>query len=700
MLTASSTLAIFAMIGLSSIAVFWAKRVNLPHTVLLVIIGLVIKIISYELPTLQFFHEFILTPELLFFLLLPTLIFESAYQINIRRMVEDIIPILALSVISLLISAAIIGYALYFLLPFVGFQIPLIVTLLFGALISIIDAVAVLALFKESGAPRRLSMIFEGESLFNDATGLALFLILLNVITFGYNGFETIQEGLISFSSMMIGGIVFGLLVGGIFVKLVGMTKDNEIASITLTVVLAHITFILAEIISHHFHIGSLNLPVSPIIATTIAALVMGNYGRPKIPAKTQEFVHKLWEQLAFMANSMIFILVGILLTKIPLFEPGIITVIILTVLVVALARAFSVYSVIGVTNPLTPKERRIPTNYQHLLSWASLRGALSVTLILMVPTDLSLPGWNLNMSIEEFLLALTLGCIFATLFIKATTIRSLVKKLKLDTLTKIEKVEYQEARALIHHQVSEKISLYNERGYINDETTKELNTIYKEYFETARKNIHNLTDDTEQTAHQVLRLFAIGIEKHYLKELYTHEEINEAVFRHIIGKLQLQYEAIEHGNLSPDLSLYRDSKDVFESMVSAWRKFIAKENKRDVIAEKYMYYRAQTILSRKVLVELTRIDNIYAKHIFTPRALTHTTELYEKFKIQTAAKMKELETAYPDIIIVLQRQLAASGVLKIEEYLLNDLLERELITPKLFVTLTDEFKEKSSIYK
>ena len=381
----------------------------------------------------HFFGEFTLTPELLFYLLLPTLIFESAYNINVRRMVEDTWIILILSVIGLLVSTVVIAFALYFTLGLFGLSVPFIVVLLFGALISATDPVAVLALFKEYGAPRRLSLIFEGESLFNDATAVALFLVLLEVARFGYTGFDTILEGTVSFTSMMVGGALFGVLMGGIFAKLIGLVRENETASITLTVVLAHVTFILAEVLSHQLSFGGFHFYLSPIIATTIAALLMGNYGRSKIHPRAEEFVEKFWGQLAFFANSLIFILIGILFISVPTLDLNMILVVVATIFIVAIARAISIYPVVGLFNSVSSNNQKVPMAWQHLLSWGSLRGALAVTMVLLIPDDLVFTGWSMDMSPKDFLMALTVGCIFATLFIKATTIGKIMNKLKLD---------------------------------------------------------------------------------------------------------------------------------------------------------------------------------------------------------------------------------------------------------------------------
>ncbi len=690
MLTIGSTLAIFVILGISSLALFWAKKLKLPHTVLLVLIGIGLGLLSY-VPAFAFFGEFNLTPELLFYLLLPTLIFESAYNINARRMVEDAPIILILAVIGLLVSTGVIAVALFYILAFLGVQIPFMVALLFGALISATDPVAVLALFKEYGAPRRLSLIFEGESLFNDATAVALFLVLLEVARHGYHGFDTLLEGTVTFTSMLVGGVLFGVLIGGVFAKVVGWSRENEVASITLTIVLAHITFILAEVLSHHLHIGGFHFALSPIIATTVAALLMGNYGRSKIHPRAEEFVEKLWGQLAFWANSLIFILIGVLFVGIPSLSREMVGVVIVTILIVAVARAISIYPVVEAFNVFVKKEVKVPMSWQHLLSWGSLRGALAVTMVLLIPDDLTFTGWALDLSPKEFLLAITVGCIAATLFVKATTIQNIMRRLKLDEFTDIEKVEASEARALIHHEVQERIKTYEERGYINPEVAARLYKQHEREYLDACKDLEK--GDVKALALRVLRMYAIGIEKMHLKQLYHYNEVNERVFKRLTGKLQLQLECIEVGNLAPNMSIHSDGKDVFEHLANKLRALLDPETAEQKIDNLYLYYRAQTIISRKVLKELQSIDTDSAKHIFTPEALTHVLDLYTTFKEQSEKKMKEIATAYPERYQALSEQLATYGIHKVEEHALTELYERQLITPKLYIALSEELK-------
>lgn len=688
MLTANATLAIFTMLGISSLAVFWAKKVKLPHTVFLVIMGLILGLLA-QIPTFHFFTEFTLTPQLLFYLLLPTLIFESAYNINVRRMVEESVIVMVLAVLGLLVSTLVIGAAMYYLLAFLGFTVPFIVTLLFGALISATDPVAVLALFKEYGAPRRLSLIFEGESLFNDATAVALFIVLLEVARFGFHGYETVIEGLVSFTSMMIGGVIFGVIIGGIFAKLVGICRENEIASITLTIVLAHVTFILAEILSHHLVFGGFHFYLSPIIATTVAALLMGNYGRSKIHPRAEEFVENLWGQLAFMSNSLIFILIGILFVDVPKLSPIMLAIVGLTIIIVAVARAISIYPLVAVFNFFTNDKNKIPKAWQHLLSWGSLRGALAVTMVLLIPEDLAFAGWNIPISPKEFLLSITVGCIFATLFLKATTIQAFMRRLKLDELTEIEKVEAQEARALIHHEVQERIKRYEQRGYVDASIANNLSDLHRTKYEAACSAL--ATTNTKDLSLRVLRMFAIGIEKRHLKELYHHNEVNEIVYRRLYGKLQLQLEAVEVGNLAPNMSIHTDGKDIFEITANKLRKLFRPDTEQEKIENLYMYYRAQTIVSRKVLKELAAIDKSSAEHIFSAEALAHVLSLYTNFKEQSQKKMADLAETHTEYSNTLSYTLATCAVRKIEESVLTELYERQLITPKLFITLKEE---------
>jgi ribosomal protein S20 len=267
-----------------------------------------------------------------------------------------------------------------------------------------------------------------------------------------------------------------------------------------------------------------------------------------------------------------------------------------------------------------------------------------------------------------------------------------IMRKLKLDQLTEVEKIEYQEAQALIHHEITERLDKYTERGYIAPNVAARIRSKHAHAYQEACQAVSNLSNEARNNlAVRVLRMFAIGIEKRHLKELYHHNEVTEAVFRRLTGKLQLQLESIESGVLEPDMSLHTDNKDVFERIAAVLRKLFIEETATDRIEHNYMYYRAQTIIARKVLKELVTLQRDTASSIFTASAMAHVTDLYTTFRTESEKKMHAIAIDNPGIALVLSERLAQYGVHKIAETVLEEIRERELVTQKLSIVLADD---------
>jgi len=691
MFSTESLLAALMMLVIASATFFIAKRIRLPYTALLAFVGMALAPVSLHIPLFSFMRDFVLTPELLFYVFLPTLIFESAYNINVRRLSKDLPAIASLAVVSLLLSTLLIAGSLYVVLDFIGFPIPFMLALLFGTLISATDPVAVLALFKEYGAPRRLSLIFEGESLFNDGTAVALFLIMLGIILEGYHGIATISAGVTAFFIMVLGGILMGLFFGGLFANIIGWTKENESVSITLTIVMAHLTFLLTDLVAHHLSFGGSPLHLSAIISTSVASIVMGNYGRYKISVRAEEFVEKFWEQLAFISNSIVFILIGLLFAELPTNINHFWMIILSTIVIVATARALSIYPVIGMLNCFI--KEKIPMTWQHLMAWGSLRGALAVTMVLLIPDTLSFSGWDYTLTPKEFVLTITIGCVFTTLFLKATTIGSLMKKLKIDTLRPIEALQYKEARAIVEHTVLERLNKFAKKNYIDEATFATLHTKHGDRYEEACTECAEYADSLAESA---LRVHAIGIERFHLKKLYQYGEVSEKSVKRIMNKLAIQYEYIDIGDMNvPETSVYA-AKDMFGKLASSLKNLLYTPSTEDIAIENYTYYRAQSIIARKVLKELETIETKGESLVFSSSALEKTYTAYRKFRDGSTLKMEAVAKQYPSLISKTNRQLAERGLFKVEETVLEDLYEKELITPKIFISLRNQFEEET----
>lgn len=693
MLTAESAIAIFIMLALSSVLLIVAGRVRVPHSVLLVGTGVVLAILSVYKP-FAFLHEFQLTPELLFFVFLPTLIFESAYNINIRHLSQESISIAALAIVSLFVSTLLIAFGITFLFALIGFDIPFILALLFGAIISATDPVAVLALFKEYGAPRRLSLIFEGESIFNDGTSVALFLIILSIAETGVYTATDVLAGGLTFIGMVIGGTVFGLIFGGFFAKLIDYTKGNEFASITLTMVLAHTTFICAELFSHHVTIGGTPILISSIIATAVASLLMGNYGRYKMPTHASEFVEKYWGQFAFLANSLVFILIGMLAIRLPSDTPALMLPVLVSIIVVAAARALSIYPIVSTLNVLFHTEKRIPRSWQHILAWGSLRGALAVTMVLLIPDTLSVPGWEYSFTPKELILALTVGCVFATLFIKATTIGSLIRKLRLNTFTPLEEINYREMLIYIYDTTIRRIEEAHEKGYIDSAT---FNILKQKQHTKIQHTLVELKERSQDPSmlEKVIRLHAIGIERKHVRSLFDAHEISEPIIKRVMAKLEYQRDAIERDMYNESTYGSGHYTDIFERLAS-WVRFLLcrRQSPEEVAIENYLYYRTLVIASHKVIKELARLNTCFEKSFTAVHAaIAQTSSVYERFHDGSSTKMRHFKKEHYDLLTKLDARLAHYALYKRESNLLSLLHDREMITHKVHIALSERFE-------
>lgn len=685
MLTITSVLALFTLLTVSSVVFFISKRIKIPYTVLLVVVGLLLVPLSnlpFISPYIGFIDNLRLTPELLFYIFLPILIFESAFNMNIRRMVENIWTISSLAILSMVVSTTIIASGIYFILPLVGLNVPFIIALLFASIISSTDPVAVLALFKEFGAPKRLTLIFEGESLFNDGTAVALFLVFLAIAEKGFHGSATIISGTLMFLGMVIGGIILGLLIAFIFSRILRFTRSNEFVAITILIVSAHLTFILGELINANGIFG-MHFHVSSIIATTIAALFLGNYSRHILSPRSDEYMEKSVGHLAFVVNSLVFILIGILFASAPISLYSLWLPIVVTILIVASARAISIYSVIIPLNKLKI-EAPIPREWQHLLSWGSLRGALAIIVVLLIPADYAPEGWIYAFTPQELLLALTIGCILATLFIKALTIGIFIRKLKVNTDSLLEQAHKMDLAIYCALTEENRFAEQKNKGFFKEnyylKIKQELDEKIEQLLAQRKKFIKKYG---EVIFEQSLHLIAVDIEKKYLQDLYVNNEIGEKVYRRITGKLALQKEKIEvacQSEINP--SDFRDYKDIFDRMIAFVHGFWGKSENILSKEEQLTYYRAQSIIARKVLTNLEKMQNQYSSSVFFPSVFGKIIAHYSRYKTQAGDKMDKVfennrEYLEP-VIEELSRKSVHASHRKSLEYLANKGIMKE----------------------
>ena len=269
---------------------------HLPYTIFLTLVGLLIGVLGIgpEIEKTGFGYH------LIFFVFLPPLLFQGAFHMNLNSLLEQFWPIVCLAVPGVIVSTLLVGG----LVGWLGGISSMMVAILFGALISPTDPVSVLSLFKEVGAPKDLKTIVEGESLFNDATGVVLFTILLEALLSGQEfGFG---QAAFEFVKVSVGGLLLGALLGWIVFKIMHHIEDHLLEN-ALCLVLAYGSFWLAEV-----------MHLSGVIGTVMAGLMIGNYGRRlSMSEKTTNTVEIFFESIAFLINSLLFVLIGLELREV-----------------------------------------------------------------------------------------------------------------------------------------------------------------------------------------------------------------------------------------------------------------------------------------------------------------------------------------------------------------------------------------------
>ncbi len=684
-------LSVFTLMLISLGVNLLSLKTQIPYTVLLVIAGALLVPIS-SINTLSFITSFQLTPELLFFVFLPILIFESAYNMNIRNINDNKIIICMLAIVGLLISTFFIGFVGHWSFKLLGFEIPLLVTLLFGAVISATDPVAVLALFKECGAPHRLTLIFEGESLFNDGTAFAMFLVFLEIMLHGYEGYTTILQGIFEFCTMILGGIVFGLFMGLLFSKLIELVRGNEHLEITLTLLVAHFTFLLSELISETWIISGHAIHISSIIATLASSMVMGNYGRFKMSTSVEAYMGKFWGYFAFLANSLVFILMGLLFANLSVSLHITVLPILIIVLVVAVARAVSIYLSVGLANQIKSEES-IPLNWQHLLSWGSLRGSIAIIMVLLIPDELILPGWSYDFSIKEFIIAITIGSIYFTLFIKTPTISRMVRWLKIDALLPYEEMSYYKSKALIYQDLIERTQELYQQHFISKAQYDKFRSDYQKLYQQVCEQCQGQTVDSSHVVENMLRIYTLALQKRELKDLFRCDEINESIYKRNLRILETQTEKVEKDQPKiQSLNAYLTSWASYFMNNIVRRSLFLPASQEDP-QELYLYYQTQYKLISKVLDELSILENSPLFEVFDDhQAIKNVISIYQDLKSKTVQQMQYEIQTNKAILEDLNEQTAKALLHAFQNDTLKELLENEIITGKLYVMLNKEF--------
>ena len=436
---------LFLVIGLAEPL---AARLRLPYSVILAVLGILIAagaifflrttLTDALNPVAEAILGLPIRANVFLYVFLPTLLFQATLGLNIRRMLDDWVPILLMAVGAVVIATLSVGYALSWVST-----LPLAACLLIGAIVSTTDPSAVISIFRSLSAPRRLARIIEGESLLNDAAAIALFGFFLGFVMLGLPD-PTLEDALSQFPLLIVGGALSGWLLARIAVRLMGLFGRYELAQQSISVALPYLAYITAE----------QSIGASGVIAVVAAGLTLNIVGPGRLPPEAWTNLREVWDLLAHWAGALIFILAALLIPRMleefRLSDAGLVLVVVLAAIA---ARAFILFLVLPIMGRLRlspPVERP----YRSAILWGGLRGAVTLALALAVTENFRVP-----VEIKRQVGILATGFTLFTLLVQGTTLRWVIGKLGLDQLSPLDQALSKQVVAVSLQTVREDVS-------------------------------------------------------------------------------------------------------------------------------------------------------------------------------------------------------------------------------------------------
>jgi CPA1 family monovalent cation:H+ antiporter len=388
---------VVALLSLAAVTALVTRRLRIPYSVSLVVLGLVA---GEVLPR----GTITVTPQLVLLVLVPGLVFEAALRLELDDLSPTFGWMVLLAAPGVLISAAIVAVVLN-----LATGLPLQLGMVVGAMVAATDPVAVISTFRNLGAPRRLATLVEGESLLNDGTALVLFVVTVASATGQVSLAETAESVIVT----VVTSVGVGLAAGWLGSRLMRLVDDHVI-ELTVSLAAAYGTYVLVDALHQ-----------SGIIATVVAGVVIGTYGRAVGLSKPAlEALDVVWELVAFVLTAFAFLLVGLAISFGDLLAaaPSIVS----CVVAILVGRAVVVYGLLGVPARLLRDRTRlttVPIGWLHVMFWAGLRGAVAVAMALSLPE--TFPQRSLLQEI-------TFGVVLFTLFVQGTTAERVVARVGL----------------------------------------------------------------------------------------------------------------------------------------------------------------------------------------------------------------------------------------------------------------------------
>ena len=644
---------------------------KLPPPVLLGVVGVALggfPVILSELgwstqsdPFADVFVELPVSSATFIYVFLPLLVFEAGIVTDVRRTLQDAAPILLLAIVATLITTAVIGFSLWPLA-----DVSLVVCLLLGAVVATTDPAAVIAIFRDVGAPARLTRLVEGEALLNDAAAIALFAVLLGMLVSARE--PDVGSGLREFFLSFVGGGVLGMFAGRALLAVIPTVRDDRLAEATLTLALAYGVFIAAERLFH----------VSGVVAVLGSGLTISGLGRSRIAPYNWSFLTDLWDQIAFWARSLVFILASILVPRLL----GVVDLhdLILVAVLVAAAFGARILVLFVLVPPLEFFKLTQPINsaYKLAITWGGLRGALTLVLALAATENAALTP-----EIKRFVAVLATGLVLFTLFVNGTTLRLVIDLLGLARLSARNQVLRDQVLALSYAEVCDWVRDMARDHALAESAVEEVVKPYQAWIAAATAR-----DADERLTERDRLAIALAALANQERALVLETRADRIASPATVQVLLRDTDALVEGARAEGRVGYRRAAEAALSFPVVFR--IAYFFYRYFGVVRFLAYRladrVELLLVMRLLLDRLLVFNIRRLvPIFGDRITELTGEIIERRRDRVNNAFDALHRQYPDYVAALEVRFLRHSALRQEMERYWALYEEGLIPQELY---------------
>jgi monovalent cation:H+ antiporter, CPA1 family len=675
---ASITLVIAGFLVLASVVQPAAERLHLPYTVLLAAAGVAVGGFSsflFHTPLTNLFNNIVapivdlpFSSSVFLVVFLPLLVFHASLTLDLREIAPDWAPILTLAIVAVFAAAAAIGFSLN-----LAAGVPLTVALLLGAIVATTDPAAVVAIFRELGAPARLTRLLEGESLLNDAAAIVMFGVLVGMVTEGTR--PDFAAGMARFAEAFLGGVVLGAVTGRLFGAILPLLGGSHLAEVTLSVALPYFVYLLGEEV----------FDVSGVVAVVSAGLTAGAIGRVRLAPDNWRYLERVWEQTGFWASSLVFLsastLVPRLLTGVTLEDFWLLLIALAAALV---SRAAVLFGLLPLLSALHLSQR-VSAASKLAITWGGLRGALTLALALAV-TENS----RIDLATKDFVGVLATGFVLFTLLVNGLTLRPVIRLLQLDRLSPLNQALRNKVLALSLADVRDALSKTAEEYTIAAPTLEATAALLDRRVEelAAQPDLEKAISDRDR-----IRIGLITIanrERRIILDHHAQRTVSGAAIERLLRNTRLMLDAARaEGRVG-----YNRAARALLGFSRTFRvaNFLHRRFNVAGPLQREISIRFETLLIRRLaLEELARFVENQLHSLLGERVAELLGEVFASRRVATARALDALRLQYPDYADALEQRFLRQTGFRLALSRFHDLYDEGLIGKEVFEDLERE---------